>query len=183
MKTIACLPDIYNGHLTIDINDWDETVVARNLIMLWIALNFPPESASTAILHFWYSAFLPLSIAESIRNQILPIIESHLGPKPAGSAAYSQSSWSQKNVTLRATLPKKGWERLKSYLPGAPTVSFHDGVELRKSVTLAHERRDYRDRALFRLPPSWRLSQLKYRKDGVLLPFGASRESFKIPNP
>ncbi|XHG09041.1 hypothetical protein AWENTII_012120 [Aspergillus wentii] len=52
-----------------------------------------------------------------------------------------------------------------------------------QEVTLASSRTDFRDRLMYRLPPSWRLAKLRFRKDGVLLPFGDSREDFTVPNP
>lgn len=154
MKTVSCLPDNYCGHFTVDINDKDENIVARSLSILLIALKFPPEEASTAILHFWYSAFLPSSLTEPIRYRILPVIEKVLHSELADSTTLIQSSWSHNLVTLRAALPRETWERLKFYFSESPSVSFKAGLELMQSVTLAHERRDFRDRLLFRLPPS-----------------------------
>ena len=167
----------------VDINDRDEAVVARNLIFLLVAFNLPPDIASEAILHLWYSAFLPESLLQSIRNAVCPTIRDFLAANPVQAAGVVQKTWSCGNSTLTATLRKAEWNRVLSYLPDVPYMSYDKAVALHKSVTLAHSRRDYRDRALFPLHPSWRLSVWKFRSDGILLPFGASREKFRAPNP
>ncbi|PGH28167.1 hypothetical protein AJ80_00057 [Polytolypa hystricis UAMH7299] len=188
VKTIANLPEGFSGSLHIDVNDRDEAVVARNLILLLIAFNLPAEEASVAMLHLWYSAFLAENLAESIQAKLAPIIQEVLNSKSNESRSIGakalEGTWSYNRATLSAELPKKDWEKvLPSYLPGgASSISFNDAAASMKSITLAHSRRDYRDRAMFALPPSWRLAHLKFRGDGVLLPFSASRETFKIPN-
>ncbi|KAI2101330.1 hypothetical protein LOZ33_001859 [Ophidiomyces ophidiicola] len=48
---------------------------------------------------------------------------------------------------------------------------------------MAPSREDYVHRALCMQPPSWRLPKVKFRTDGILLPFGSPREEFDTPNP
>ncbi|EEA24163.1 hypothetical protein TMatcc_007239 [Talaromyces marneffei ATCC 18224] len=177
IKTITCLPDEYQGHIHVDINDRDETVVARNLLIILIALNFPVETASDMILHVWYSAFLTESITQSIKDTILPIIQNVLAKGTLGA------TWTYHSTKLSAELDRKTWDLLLAYCQGNHTISFEDATRLRKSVTLGPSRQDYRDRAMFALPPSWRVAKAKFRADGILLPFGASSGDFKVPNP
>lgn len=54
---------------------------------------------------------------------------------------------------------------------------------VRRATTLALERKNYVDRGLFNLPPAWRVGMMKFRKDGILLPFGVPRDDFDTPNP
>ncbi|KAE8361677.1 hypothetical protein BDV27DRAFT_26211 [Aspergillus caelatus] len=183
VKTIASLPDRYRGYIHLDINDRDDAVVARNLIFLLVSFNLPPDIASEAILHLWYSAFLPEPLLQSIRRAVCPTIRDFLAAKPVQAAGLLQKTWSCGSSTLAATLTRAEWDRVLSYLPEVPDISYDKAVTLHKSVTLAHSRRDYRDRALFPLHPSWRLSVWKFRSDGILLPFGVSREDFRVPNP
>jgi hypothetical protein len=48
---------------------------------------------------------------------------------------------------------------------------------------LAPERRDYVDRDLCNQPPSRRVYMMKFRADGILVPFGSFRAEFGTPNP
>ena len=54
MKSINGLPDTYAGICTCVINDKDQAVVARNVVMLLVALLLPPVQAADLILHVWY---------------------------------------------------------------------------------------------------------------------------------
>lgn len=184
VKTIAFLPDGYTGSLRVDINDKDELVAARNFIILLVAFTFPPEKASNMILHLWYSAFLPELMVSSLREDILPLTKD-LTPfnQEDSSGHIMQGRWLCNNSTLNANLPQRTWDQVVSCCSGVSNISYDDAVGRMRFVTLGHGRRDFRDRAALRLPPSWRLSELKFRKDGVLLPFGASNKVFNTPNP
>ncbi|KAK2752567.1 hypothetical protein FQN55_006680 [Onygenales sp. PD_40] len=175
VETIVNLPDSYNGRISFDINDRNRTVVTRNLIILLAAFNLPPEVASTVMLHLWYSAFLPEWVMTCIKDKVLPALQDFNG--------NSGDGWSYKNATLRADSSVKIKKRVLSQFSGNSGIPFGEASTLRKAVTLAPCRQDYTHRTLFHLSPSWRLPLLKFRLDGVLLPFGASRENFQIPNP
>ncbi|OJJ86188.1 DUF4470 domain-containing protein [Aspergillus glaucus CBS 516.65] len=158
VKTIVCLPEEYKGHVHVD-------------------------EASLIILHLWYSAFLSGDLMESIQSKIAPLVKKVVKSKTARDYDNVEASWACNSATLSAELPGKTCSNLASYFPGKANVPFEKASAQRQSVTLAHSRRDYRDRAMLRLPPSWRLAKLRFRKEGVLLPFGASSERFKVPNP
>ncbi|PGH12477.1 hypothetical protein AJ79_04221 [Helicocarpus griseus UAMH5409] len=166
IETIASLPDEYRGHIHFDINDSNETAVARNLMMLLLAL---------CMLHLWYSAFLPDELMESIRNTIFPAIQTALDSGTEGG------NWSKGNVTLRAELSTSDLNNILASLTETP-ASFADAVVQRKNVTFAESSKDFRDRAYVSFPQSRRLAQQKYWKEGLLLPFGASTKDFKNPN-
>ncbi|EED17851.1 conserved hypothetical protein [Talaromyces stipitatus ATCC 10500] len=183
IKTIASLSGEYQGYIHVDINDRDETVVARNVLMILIALNFPPETASDMIIHIWYSAFLTESIAQSIKNTILPIIQDVLNSNIVKPGASSSALWTYGETKLSVELDGKVWNLLLAYCNGNHYISFEHAADLRRSVTMVLSRIDYLDRAMFLLPPSWRVAKIKFRTDGLLLPFGAARGDFNVPNP
>lgn len=58
-----------------------------------------------------------------------------------------------------------------------------DAQRVRKAVMLAPERVDYLHRALNNQRPNMRMAMLKFREDGILLPYGCSRRGFDTPNP
>lgn len=157
--------------------------MARNILIILIALNFPPEIASDMVIHLWYSAFLTESIIHSITNTILPIIQNGLKSRKANAQGKLRATWTYQKTQLSAELDRKTWNLLLAYCQGNQPISFDDAARLRKSVTVAPSRQDYRERATFALPRSWRVARAKFREDGILLPFGAPRGEFKVPNP
>jgi hypothetical protein len=54
---------------------------------------------------------------------------------------------------------------------------------IRTAVTLSPKRVDYWERQVYAQVPAERLAMRRYREDGMLLPFGKCRDSYKIPNP
>jgi hypothetical protein len=75
IKTIVGLPEGYKGQCAAVLNDMVFNIVARNVIMLLIALHFEPEIAVPMIIHLWYSALLPFCMMQAIQSSILPMIE------------------------------------------------------------------------------------------------------------
>lgn len=78
---------------------------------------------------------------------------------------------------------KEQWDRLLSYFEVPDGLLMAQAQVIRTSTTLAAERKDYLDRALYTQPLAWRVCTMKFRKDGILLPFGTSRGEFDTPNP
>lgn len=54
---------------------------------------------------------------------------------------------------------------------------------VRDAVVNAPSRADYVDRALLTRSPHQSLGMMKFRKDGILVPFGQPRKTFVLPNP
>jgi hypothetical protein len=182
-KTIVSLPNTYTGKLTVDINDIDEAVVARNLMLLLISFNFAPDVASLMMLHVWYSAFLPKNTIDDIKNKISPILVEFL---LSGATELLEGKWTHNNnndATLHAKLDRGDWIRVLGYCLGKSGISFGEANALRRSVLFEKSREDYKDRHSFMLPPPWRLAKLRFREYGILVPFSASCEEFNVPNP
>jgi hypothetical protein len=55
---IEGLSDGYDGRCTLVINDINFMVVARNAILLFVALSLEPEEAVAIMIYVWYSALL-----------------------------------------------------------------------------------------------------------------------------
>ena len=184
VKSLAGLPATYKGHCEIVLNDKDHDILARNAILLLVALNFSPEVATPILLHIWYSALVPADMLRSLQNSILPLIQEvckKIQVKPAQSLL--SKLWTFGRRSLRLVITKEQWERLPSYFEVPDSLSMAQAQAIRISTTLAPERKDYLDRALLNQPPAWRACTMKFRKDGVLLPFGSSHEGFDTPNP
>ncbi|KAL4752900.1 hypothetical protein BDW72DRAFT_191664 [Aspergillus terricola var. indicus] len=184
IKTINALPQTYSGCLNLDLNDGDETVALRNIILMIVAFHFQPEKASIIMLHLCYSAFLRKDMLESVQSVCIPFIQNLLASGQEGpTGLLLKGTCTHNKATLTAALPRVIWERILLIFTTPSRLSFDEAVALRRSVTLAKHRQDQREGSMFRLPPPWRLAQQKFREDGVLLPFGASRDRYNIPNP
>ncbi len=184
VKTLAELPKPYTGHCQVVVNDRDQDIVFRNAILLLTALHFSPTAATAIMLHLWYSALIPTKMLRALQEMILPRIEdvcTKIQAKPANT--FLSKKWTFGARSVRLVLKKEGWNRLRSYFDVPKGLSTAQAQAIRTSITLAPERKDYVDRALYSQPPTWRVCMMKFRQDGILLPFGWSRDEFDTPNP
>ena len=184
MKSLTGLPETYAGHCEIVVNDKDSDIVARNAILLLTALHFSPDAATPMMLHMWYSALVPARMLRSLRDSVLPLVQevcNKIQAKPARSLL--SKTWTYGTRSLRLVLTKEQWNHLLLYFEVPNGLSAAHAQVIRTSTTLAPERKDYFERALLTKPPVWRVCTMKFRKDGILLPFGSSRQEFDIPNP
>jgi Domain of unknown function (DUF4470) len=182
--SVLGLPPTYEGRLETIVNDRDIDVVSRNAILLLTALHFEPGHAAVMILHLWYSALIPAEILGQLREFILPLIQD-MCQKIQGRSSSSLLSkkWTFGARSLRLILTKDDWNKLLSYFEVPEGLSAAEAQNVRSKTTMAPERKDYVDRALYKLPATLRASMMKFREDGVLLPYGAPRQQFDTPNP
>lgn len=80
-------------------------------------------------------------------------------------------------------LEKRYWDALLTYFEVPDELTVGEARRLRMETVMAGERKDYVDRALCCQPRGWRAATIRFREDGLLLPFGASRKAFDTPNP
>ncbi|ERF68455.1 hypothetical protein EPUS_03773 [Endocarpon pusillum Z07020] len=184
IKSVLGLPQKYTGMLETVVNDRDFDLVSRNVILLLTALHFDPDTAAIIMLHLWYSALLPGRILHQLRESVLPLIQEvcmKIQAKPSGGMLSKK--WTLGARSLRLVLPKEDWNLLLSYFEVPKSLSATQAQKVRRDTTMACQRKDYLDRALYKIPPGWRAGTMKFRDDGILLPFSASRREFDTPNP
>lgn len=184
IKTIAGLPEGHEGKYVAVLNDMDFIIVARNAIMLLVALHFESDVAVPMIIHLWYSALLPSCVMQAIQTNILPIIEhvcQKIKTKPGGT--LQAKTFEIGGRQLRITLKKEDWARLARFCQVPEGLTAEAAQRIRHRITLAPERVDYRDRALLNMPASVRQGEMYFRHTGVLLPYGSSTRDFDTPNP
>ena len=70
VQSVPNIPTSYTGHCEIIINDRDLDIVARNAILLLIALHFGPKEAA---LYIWYSALVPANMFKFPKDKLLLI--------------------------------------------------------------------------------------------------------------
>lgn len=158
--------------------------MARNALLLLIALVFESDIAVTFMIHLWYSALIPEDMIRSLQENILPLLDdvcSKIRDKPQES--LQSKTWKYGCRSLRLVLKKKQWVLLPSYLQLPVELSTTKALQVRTSTMLAPSRRDYVDRALYTTPPTQRVGIMKFRKEGILLPFGSPFDDFNTLNP
>ncbi|KAH9225123.1 hypothetical protein K456DRAFT_1776129 [Colletotrichum gloeosporioides 23] len=157
VKTIAKLPNSYTQSIEVTMNDRDLNIVARNVIMLLISLVVDDVNiAADCIIHVWYSALLCKSNLNIIQHRIHPVLK-EVCYKLKGKGAD----------TLQ--------DDLLSFTDTPKGLTSNQAYDIRKAVTLAEGRKDYRDRHLLLQYPSHRIALTRFREDGLLLPFGAAQ--------
>ncbi|EXK76747.1 hypothetical protein FOQG_18522 [Fusarium oxysporum f. sp. raphani 54005] len=185
VKTMAQLPASYNQPINITMNDRDLDIVARNTIMLFVALTAESQDETIdCMTHIWYSALIRKLDLDILNQRVRPLIEKvcdKIRDKPANSVLGK--TWTFGQRSLRLVLEKSSWDRLLSFIEIPGGLTAEKANEIRTAVTLAESRVDYRDRFFLFLPSSHRVARYRFRQDGLLLPFGASRNEFQQPNP
>jgi hypothetical protein len=185
VKTIAQLPASYSRTVDVTLNDFDLDVVARNAIMLLIALVVDnTDEAVDCIIHVWYSALIRKSHLEILQQRIRPLVEEVCDKtKAKNPRSLLGKTWRFGRHSLRLVLAQSVWSRLLSYMDVPPGLDAENANRIRRAVTLAEARQDYRDRHLLLNSPSHRIAKHRFREDGLLLPFGSRRDEFVEPNP
>jgi hypothetical protein len=184
LKTIAGLPEGYKGKCVAVLNDMDFIIVARNAIMLLIALQFEPDVAVPMIIHLWYSALLPSYMMQAIQTSILPMVEhvcQKIKTKPGG--ALQAKTFEIGGRKLRITRKKEKWARSARFCQVPEGLTAEAAQQIRHRIMLAPDRVDYRDRALLNIPAGVRQGEMYFRHTAVLLPYGCSITDFDTPIP
>ncbi|KAF2434008.1 hypothetical protein EJ08DRAFT_694040 [Tothia fuscella] len=141
---------------------------ANDLKLLFAVAVEDTAAAVDCVLHVWYSAQITKAHIELLDTTVRPLIQEmcdKIIDKTEGQLLAKTWSWGDR--TIRIVL--------------GPTS--HGAHDLRLTVTLAPERKDHLERHLFTLSPTRRLCFLKFRQDGILLPFSYSRSQYTISNP
>ncbi|EED14356.1 conserved hypothetical protein [Talaromyces stipitatus ATCC 10500] len=185
IKTIARLPSSYNHLLEVTLNDRDFEIVARNLILLLVALVVGnSHEAVDCIIHLWYSTLVRESDIRILQDRIQPLIEEVCEKtKNKSPGTLLGKTWTFAHCSLRVVIEQSSWNRLLQIFNKPSGLTAEQALKIRATNTLAFSRRDYRDRYMSCLSPIERVSFHKFRQDGLLLPFGFPRLDFRAPNP
>ena len=184
VKTLFNIPPAYSGQCELVINDKEFDIVARNAILLLTALHLDADTATPIMLHLWYSATIPAQMLQDLQKIILPLIQEVYDKIRSRSAGSLQAKrWTYGTRSLRLVLRKEDWGRLLSFFEVPDGLSVAEALALRTSITMAPERKDFVDRALYHMPKAQRVATMKFRQEGILLPFGSPLHEFNTPNP
>ena len=185
VKTIAQISSSYDQSIDVAINDRDLDIVARNAIMLLVALVVDNiDEAVDCMIHVCYSALIRKFDLDILQQRIRPLIESICDKiKDKAPNARLGKTWTFGQRSLRLVLEKRSWDRFLHFMDVPRGLTEERANQIRTTVTLAETRKDYRDRHLTVQSPSHRIARNRFRVDGLLLPFGSRRDEFREPNP
>ncbi|KAF5234485.1 hypothetical protein FAUST_7573 [Fusarium austroamericanum] len=145
VKTVVGLPSTYGQTINIVMNDRDLDVVARNAVMLLLALTAEGQD----------------EVIDCIIHKVRPLLEEvcdKIKNRPPNT--YLGKTWVfGHQSSLRLVLDKSSWEGLLALMDVPKGLTADKANNIRTAVTLADSR------------------------DGLLLPFGACRTEFRLPNP
>ena len=173
------------GAVHLHINDNDFNVTARNVIILLIFLAFDNATlAAEHAIHVFYSAFLTKACFDAMQSKIKPLVQDVCTKIVHRSAdAVLGKTWKFGASSLRLILTKNDWGNLLSFFDVPVDTTKETAQKARDAVVSAPERIDYVHRHLMKQEPAHRVSIMQFREDGLLLPIGAARAEFQIPNP
>ncbi|KAF8828112.1 hypothetical protein HHX47_DHR4000546 [Lentinula edodes] len=196
VMTVNGLPDNYEGHCKILLNDRSDLVSTRNIIILYALLRHgnPPELAAETAVHLMYSAALRSSDSSELFHCIKTVYGDVMSVYQSPMFVSFISRLSPNDVRKKS-FPIRGAGSLSIAqsavkIFGEPlamlraTHTLNDSRKAMHDVMLSPHRVDYRDRYLSGLQPSHRLSFLRFRESGVLLHFAdhVGSETFQDPN-
>lgn len=143
-----------------------------------------PDQAVDCIVHIWYSCLIRKSHLEIVQSRVRVLVQDVCDKICTKSPDSLQAkTWRFGKHSLRLVLPQHTWMQLLTYMDVPPGLDSQKATKIRQVVTLAESRVDYRDRHLLFFSPAHRIAKTRYWEDGLLLPFGARRDEFDVPNP
>ena len=183
IKTLDEFHESYESKLDIVVNDKDECVALRNLILLALfGLEDRYEAAET-IVHLWYSAKLTRKHAKTIETFLTPVVDAvclELSAEDAESNQVVARSIPVGKGQFQARIRTSQWFQLQSML--SKQLDVQKGLGERSHIML--ERTDHIHRILFNMRNGHRrVAKDNFRRCGILLPFGASSQDFVQLNP
>jgi hypothetical protein len=137
------------------------------------------------LIHSWYSAFISARALSQLHSKVKPLIDEVCGQIVNVSPdSILEKSWEfLPGRSVRLVLTEQHWLRLQDFLDVPDEMSHENAAQIRRAVTLAPERADYRERWYFKeASPFMRIAKQQFREDGLLLPFAHQRMAFNIPN-
>lgn len=194
MQTVVGLPELLHSKIYLVVNDRDFDVVGRNALLmryLLVSLHDCPDentliSLAESLIHLWYSALLPERLSLEFKSKVQPLIhQAYKKIRGMDRTLEQEYTWNFRSAcSFRLVLSGQNWLRLAEFWDGPSRLSKEKAMEVRASVILNSERRDCRDRWYFKdhSRPT-RVAKEKFRREGVLLPFGQACVGFTVPNP
>ncbi|KAI0892990.1 hypothetical protein F4806DRAFT_499515 [Annulohypoxylon nitens] len=187
--SVVNLPETFRGPLNVVLNELNHVVAIRNVILLLIfCVEEDPVKAAEYALHTWYSLLLTDSCYKLLKKvkSVLQGLYDEIKTEPGDDSAPATKRVRFCKGSIDITLSRGQWLYLPMYawlneIEDKMSKSYFQSFRRRQLSTPAAN--DLLHFTLEPLQPYRRVNKMKFRKDGMLLPFGQSREDFTVPNP
>ena len=182
IKSIVGIPDNYNGTVMCIINDRDQLIVARNVVMLLTSLVFPPAIAAEIMLHIWYSARLKPKMLQDVKDRVRPLIVQALKKfEQETNDNLLSETWTFGSRVLSLCLYEGQWRFILMMFDAKHPVS---NSEIHKQYMMLNATgMDILEHQLSQMSPSRRVCIVRMRESGMLLPFGSCLDEYTCQNP
>lgn len=189
--SVLKLPTTSDPRLDVTIIESDVSQYARTLFALLLLRDrdHDPILNAEAVVHLWYSARMPKALAEHINLVVGGAMKKDFGhlkrvyqdPQKRDSL-FARVGWHAPNLTIRAELPFYGWHAMEDFLSPPPAdLDSEIATTIRLLDLQKHSEPLERCRARM---SRWRAAgMMKWRQDGLLLPYDHPRKDFDVLNP
>ncbi|KAK8038823.1 hypothetical protein PG993_007234 [Apiospora rasikravindrae] len=187
IESFLSIPRDTSNAYTFHMEEADEEAVARLFVLLTIAANGRNYlQTAEAMLHYWYSAFLPFWAVQLLENHPQNAaldVQSKCGNTDEAQvqAKFTHGNKSPTNLYMIWFSNKFARESLVSFTQASHLPKGR--ALLQRAHNISRRRRDIAVELKQKAHPEWRSSQMEYLKTGVLGPITASKEGFRHPNP
>lgn len=163
-------------------NDFNQVVACRNVILLLIAALLPPAKAADLMLHVWYSGRITSGMLDFLKGPVRTLIADVVEKiKSKGDNILLSKTWTFGSMEVSGLLYKQQWSFLLKMLDACHEVT--ETEKHRLHIVLNRSHLDHQERQLYFQSPAGRVCSHKMRKTGVLVPFGMCLEQFQCSNP
>ncbi|KAI9158920.1 lactose permease [Paramyrothecium foliicola] len=162
----------------------------RTLLALFIlrAENFDPIVNAEAVIHLWYSIKIPAALYQHIKQVAFdPLLDirssalTHCAKKGVGDGDKLMMVIDGRPMNVRFSLDKLEWIDLEKYIT-TPNDTGTQSIAALRALDLAEHTESWQ-KINARMTPARALGLKRWRHDGLLLPYGQSRDGFDVINP
>ena len=170
--TVNALPSDYRGTFQALINNVKPVTSARDVVVLYFLLDpaFDADAAAELCTHLIYSAALTPAQSEAMHLRLPSLFAAANGPETSRQDFYDG----------RLRVQDQALRPLVDLLQS--TYTLEDAKKKMYDVTHWNGHVHHLEKYVWSLKPAHRLSEVKLRKTGILLPFGESTSAYTEPN-
>lgn len=188
--SVAKLPETASPKLSVAINEASNLHVARTFFALSLltARDRDPVVNAEACIHMWYSARMPRALRDHIQSVVRENIGGGLDDVASISAAQGalptqlcRLTWSLTNLAVTVELRQSQWAAIRDHSAPCKGLGLTEALVLRYIDTRRCS--ESQCRFLARMTRARALGLMKWRDDGLLLPYGHPRDGFDALNP
>lgn len=173
VETVNNLPDDYTGTMHVVLNSLNFYSAGRTLLSLFLLLSVEnKKEAAESALHILYSASLTSEMSRLVTAATTRLLKATRSTSSIRASSGNSNISANYDATTVADISKQLGSKFNQKA----------AVAERRRVMLDEAHSNVRDRYMHPLKPAHRLGYLKYRTQGMLLPFSFQDMHFAEPN-